>query len=93
MLRILVKILLRQANAQSPEDPAGWLTALQLAKWNAVNAQNGQITGTMVNGKSVTLSVSGAFSLADILNASEIALQCVEQGLSSLPSRTQAVLN
>jgi hypothetical protein len=54
MLRVLVAILLRQANTNALSDPATWLTALQAAKWDAANAQNGQITGTMVNGKSVT---------------------------------------
>lgn len=93
MLRILVAILIRQANASSPGAPATWLASLQSTKWDAANAQNGQVTGTMVNGKSVTITAAGAFSLADLLTATELALQIIEQGLTAPMGRTQARLN
>jgi hypothetical protein len=93
MLRLLVAILLRQANTNSPTDPTLWLNALQSTKWDAANTQNGQITGTMVNGKSVTISTAGGFSIADLMVATELALQILEQGLTAPMGRTQARLN
>jgi hypothetical protein len=93
MLKVLVAILIRQANRNAPDDPAGWLESLQATKWANLNAQNGQITGTSVNGKSVYLSTPPGASLADILTAAELALQCVERGLSGPPGKTQARQN
>jgi hypothetical protein len=93
MLKLLVAVLMRQANAQSPGEPQTWLEALQLTKWDSVNAQNGQITGTSVNGKSVYLTTLPGCSIADILMATELALQLIERGHSGPPGKTQAVLN
>lgn len=93
MLRILVAILIRLARANNAEAPTAWLASLQSAKWDAANAQNGQITGTMVNGKSVTISAAGGFSIADLMVATELALQIIEQGLTAPMGRTQARLN
>lgn len=92
MLRILVNILIRQAKRNAPDDPATWLGDLQAGKWGALNAQTGQITSTMVNGKSVTIQATPGCSLADILAASELAIQCIQRGLDAMPSRTRAVL-
>lgn len=93
MLKLLVSVLLRQANNNSPGEPQVWLEALQLTKWTSVNAQNGQITGTSVNGKSVYLSVRPGCSIADLLMATELALQICERGLAGAPGKTQATLN
>lgn len=93
MLKLLVAVLMRQANANSPDDPAAWLAALQTTKWSSTNAQNGQITGTSVNGKSVYLSTAPGCSMADILMATELALQLCERGLTGPPGKTQARFN
>jgi len=93
MLKLLVAVLMRQANNNSPGDPATWLEALQVTKWTSVNAQNGQITGTSVNGKSVYLSTAPGCSIADLLMATELALQLCERGLSGPSGKTQAKLN
>ncbi len=92
MLRILVNILIRQAKANNESDPAQWLADLQASKWGALNSQTGQITGTTVNGKSVTIQAMPGCSLGDILAASELAIGIINAGLESAPSRTRAVL-
>lgn len=92
MLRLLVAVLLRQARANSPGQPEVWLLALQSTKWTAVNAQNGQITGTSVNGKSVYITGVPGCSLADTMMATELALQICEAGLDGPVSKTQARL-
>ena len=93
MFKLLVDVLMQQASAQSPEDPVAWLQALQRAKWDSVNAQNGQITGTSVNGKSVYMTTLPGCSIADTLFASQYALRLIERGHSGPPGKTQAVLN
>lgn len=93
MLRLLVSVLLRQAKNNSPGDPVSWLETLQTSKWTDVNAQNGQITGTSVNGKTVSIATLPGCSIADLLMATEIALQTLERGLPGPVSRTQAVLS
>lgn len=93
MLKLLVAVLMRQAETNSPGDPATWLQSLQSTKWSSLNAQNGQITGTSVNGKSVYLAALPGCSIADILMATELAIQLCERGLSGPPGKTQARLN
>lgn len=90
---MLVAVLLRQANTNAPGQPEVWLESLQTTKWNAISAQNGQITGTSVNGKSVTLAALPGCSIADILMATELAIRVCELGLENAPGRTQARLN
>lgn len=90
-MRTLVQILIRQANTNAPSDPTGWLETLQSTKWSTVNTQSGQIIGTSVNGKSVSLQVLPGFSLADVLTATEIALQTLETGLTSPPTEYQGL--
>ena len=79
-MKLLVQILIRRAIAAQPSDPRQWLLDLQLTKWTSVNSQNGQIIGTSVNGKSVNLQATPGTSLADLMNATEVALQCIEGG-------------
>ena len=93
MLKLLVAVLMRQAEINSPGDPMTWLQSLQTTKWGNLNTQNGQITGTSVNGKSVYISAVPGCSLGDILMATELALQLCERGLSGPPGKTQARLN
>lgn len=92
MLRILVNILIRQANLNNAADPSAWLAELQTAKFTALSNQNGQISGTMVNGKSVTIQALPGCSIADLIAATELALNVLAAGLDAAPSRTQAVL-
>lgn len=90
-MHLLVKILIRQANLAQPGNPVLWLTDLQTAKWSSLSAQNGQIIGTNVNGKSVTLQALPGTSIADLLGATEIAINTLEAGLESPPTRSAAV--
>jgi hypothetical protein len=81
-MKLLVQILIRRAIANQPSNPREWLLDLQATKWTTVNAQNGQITGTSVNGKSVTLLAMPGISLPDLFQATELALQTIEAGLT-----------
>lgn len=89
-MRLLANVLLRQANNQP--NARQWLLDLQTAKFSDVNLQNGQITSTTVNGKSMTLQALPGTSLADLLYATELALSALEHGLSAVPSQTYSVL-
>ncbi len=88
-MRLLVKILIRQALRDAPSDPRGWLEDLQAAKWTALNAQNGQIIGTSVNGKTVNLQALPGTTIADIINATELAIETIDAGLTA--PRTESV--
>lgn len=85
-MKLLCQILIRRAIAAQPANPRGWLMDLQATKWTSVNTHNGQIIGTSVNGKSVNLQALPGITLADLLTATELALQTVEAGLTSPPS-------
>ena len=79
-MKLLVQILLRRAREENQANPRQWLLDLQSTKWDSTNSQNGQIVGTSVNGKSVQLLALPGTSIADLLGASELALQCLETG-------------
>lgn len=85
MFKMLVNVLLRQASINNEGDPRQWLIDLQTTKWTDVNAQNGQIVGTSVNGKSVTLASLPGTSIADIMMATEVAIQLVDAGFDYAP--------
>lgn len=87
MFRVLVNILLRQAEINNPDDPRQWLIDLQSTKWTDVNAQNGQIVGTSVNGKSVTLAMPDGMSIMSIMSATEIAIGVLDAGLTYAPGQ------
>lgn len=82
-MKLLCQILIRRAIANQPSDPRGWLMDLQQTKWESVNTHNGQIIGTSVNGKSINLQAVPGTTLADLLTATELALQTIEAGLTS----------
>lgn len=88
-MKLLVSILIRQAIRAQPGNPRGWLDDLQATKWTAVSAQNGQIIGTSVNGKTVQLQALPGTSIADIMGATELAIQHFDAGL--LTPRTETV--
>jgi len=90
-MQMLVKILIRQARTNQPGNPVAWLEALQTTKWTAISAQNGQIVGTSVNGKSVSLQALPGTSIADLITATELAIETLEAGLDA-PSTKSAVL-
>lgn len=90
-MQMLVKILIRQARTNQPGNPIAWLAALQTTKWTALSAQNGQIVGTSVNGKSVSLQALPGTSIADLLVATEVAIETLEAGLDA-PSTSTAVV-
>ena len=91
-MKILVSILLRQARNNNPSNPRQWLEDLQSSKWTDVSAQKGQIVGTALNGKSITIQALPGASIADILTASELALQTLEAGLNGPSNETRAYL-
>jgi len=90
-MKLLVQILIRRAIANQPANPREWLMDLQATKWTTVNAQTGQIVGTSVNGKSVSLQAIPGINLADLFQATEIALQTIEAGLTSPASEYQGL--
>jgi len=91
-MRILVQILTRQAIRAQPADPRGWLTDLQATKWDSLNKQNGHIVGTALNGKSITIQALPGTTLADIIMATEVAIQTIDAGLTSPRTETVAYL-
>lgn len=87
VIRILANILLRQA--EKTANPRAYLDELITAKFTTVNAQNGQIIGTTVNGKTVTLQALPGAKLTDVMQAADLALGALEAGLHRVPSTTQ----
>ncbi len=86
----LANVLLRLAESQ-PGGARQYLLDLITAKFGAINTQNGQITSTSVNGKSMTLQAVPGASLAQTLAAAELALSALERGLTRVPRQTQGV--
>lgn len=91
-MKLLVSILIRQAIRNQPANPRDWLEDLQATKWTAISAQNGQIIGTSVNGKTVQLQALPGTSIADIIGATEIAIQTIDAGMTSPKTETVARL-
>ena len=91
-MKLLVQILLRRARENNPADPRQWLLDLQATKWTSVDAQNGQIIGTSVNGKSVTLQALPNISVADLLMGTELALQQIESGATRVHTASAIIL-
>jgi hypothetical protein len=81
-MKTLVSILLRQARRNNQANPRTWLEDLQASKWTSMNAQNGQIVGTALNGKSITGQALPGTTIADLIMATEMALQTIEAGFS-----------
>lgn len=90
MIRILANALLRQA--EKTQNPRQYLDDLLTAKVTTASAQGGVIISTTVNGKSVTFQAMTGTTIADFMSAALMALQALECGLSSVPSKTWAVL-
>lgn len=90
MVRLLVNILIRQAQINNENDPRQWLIDLQSTKWTDFSAQNGQIVGTSVNGKSVTLAMPDGMSISTILAATELAINYLDAGLDRASAYTIA---
>ncbi len=91
-MKLLVSLLLRQAIRKNQANPRDWLLELQDTKWASVSAQNGQIIGTSVNGKTVQLQALPGTSIADLLQATELALQTLEAGLTTPRDESVAFL-
>lgn len=91
-MKLLTSILLRQARLANQADPRSWLEDLQTTKWTDVNAQNGQIIGTALNGKSVTLQALPGTTIFDLMGATELALQTLEAGFTAPTTGTRVNL-
>lgn len=86
----LANVFLRRARNTS--NARQYLLDIIDAKADSVVTQTGQIIGTTVNGKSLTLqSIPGA-NLAHVLAAAELALSTLESGLASVPRSTFPVV-
>lgn len=90
-MKELVAVLLRQARRNNPSRPDVWLADLQATKWTSVSAQNGQIIGTSVNGKSVSLQALPGTSIKDLMIGTELALQVLEAGADMPVNATRAI--
>ncbi len=82
--------MLRQA--EKTDNPRDYLDSLLTAKFTTASSQGGSITATTVNGKSVSFQVIPGTSLADFMAAAQIALEALESGLRTVPSKTYGVL-
>ena len=91
-MRNLVNILLRQARRNNPSNPRKWLEDLQASKWTDMTAQNGQIVGTALNGKSITVQALPGTTIADIIQASEDAITTLDAGFTSAVTQSVGFL-
>jgi hypothetical protein len=91
-MRNLVNILLRQARRNNPSNPRKWLEDLQASKWTDMSAQNGQIVGTALNGKSITVQALPGTTIADIIQASEDAITTLDAGFTSAVTQSVGFL-
>jgi ribosome-associated translation inhibitor RaiA len=85
----LANIIIRQA--EKTQNARAYIDELITAKFTTVNAQNGQIVGTTVNGKTLNLQAMPGTSLADIMSAAELALSTLERGLNRVPRQTSVL--
>lgn len=85
----LANIIIRQA--EKTQNARAYIDELITAKFTTVNAQNGQIVGTTVNGKTLNLQALPGTSLADIMTAAELALSTLERGLNRVPRQTSTL--
>lgn len=90
MIVQLANILIRQANKTA--NARAYLDDLITSKLTATSAQGGVIISTSVNGKSVTFQAQAGTTVADFMNAAELALTALEAGLSRVPRQTYAML-
>lgn len=90
MIVQLANILIRQANKTN--NPRAYLDDLITSKLTTASGQGGVITSTSVNGKSVTFQAATGTTVADFMNAAELALQSLEAGLLRVPRNTYGLL-
>lgn len=91
-MRNLVNILLRQARRNNPSNPRKWLEDLQASKWSDMSAQNGQIVGTALNGKSITIQALPGTTIYDIIQATEDAITTLDAGFNSAVTQSAGFL-
>lgn len=91
MVVTLANVLLRMGETQTGGSRQ-YLLNIITSKWSDINTMNGQIIGTSVNGKTMTLQAVPGCSLPQIMQAAELALSTLERGLNRVPRQTQAVL-
>lgn len=90
MIVQLANILIRQA--QKTQNARAYLDELITSKLTATSAQGGVIISTSVNGKSVTFQAQAGTTVADFMNAAELALTALECGLTRVPRKTYGML-
>jgi len=90
MIKQLANIIIRQAN--KTQNARAYIDDLLTAKFTAASGQGGVIISTTVNGKSVTFQAMPGTTIADFMNAAELALSALECGLTRVPGQTYGVL-
>lgn len=90
MIVTIANSLIRRAKKEA--NPRAYLEDILDVKLTAVMTQGGAITGTTVNGKTLTLQVIPGASIADVMTAAELALSSLEAGLDKVPRQTLAVI-
>jgi hypothetical protein len=89
--RLLVSSILRVANQNA--NPQQYLQTLASGSFTNISTRGGaQIISVSVNGKTTSLQVpAGGWTEADLLSATEYALQVLESGMTRPTSRAKAV--
>lgn len=90
MIVMTANILLRQAN--KTQNARTYLDDIITAKFDTLSAQGGVITGTTVNGKSLTLQALPGVSTRDVMVAAQLALSALECGLTVVPRQTYTAI-
>jgi predicted GTPase len=90
MANTLANALLRVAQTQT--SPRQYLLDLITSKVSSITTLNGQITSTTVNGKSSTIQAVRGASITEVMESAQLALSCLESGLTYVPSQTYAVV-
>ncbi len=90
MIVQLANVLIRQAN--KTQNARAYLDDLITSKVTTASSQGGVIISTTVNGKSVTFQAMTGTTIADFMNAAELALTALEAGINRVPRNTYGVL-
>jgi len=89
---MLARILIRQALRNNPANPRTWLENLEADKWVSMTAQIGQIVGTALNGKSITVQALPGTTIYDIIIATEAAILTLDSGRTVPVNRSVVAL-
>jgi hypothetical protein len=86
----LANILIRQA--EKTDNPRAYLDDIITSKVDTISTTGGVIISATVNGKSTQLMALPGTSVRDVMLAADMALSCLERGLTRVPRQTQALI-